>query len=488
MVRMPKLVRSFARHEGGNFAMTFAIVGVALFGVAGGAIDYTRVMKSRSEFQQAVDEAAIAAAVENRKNGWNKAKKAGQDAFAAFFDDNVDAKFKKLTLELDAESNMVRATADAASVNHFLMLAGLKKFDFTVTAEVRYPDYPVEVAMVLDSTGSMSADGKMTALKSTAKSFVDTLLSAPGSDVKIGIVPFAQYVNVGRDKLGQSWLSAKDEKVTVPKSCNMQQDLISKSGCSTTSVDYPRQWVEESCSYNDGVPTCAPAHWQDAYTNTQETCTNYQYGPPYEVCVPEQKYTIEWNGCVGSRNYPLNIEDKTYSTRIPGLNNIQCPSQITELTNNPTTLKGAIDQLIPTGMTYIPQGIAWGTRILSSQKPFTEGRTKAEMKKISGKKYLILMTDGANVRSPQIPDSAYHEGEDIAKADNWTTETCDFAKSEDLIVYTVSFGTDVPAATKTRLRNCATLPEYYFDASGNANLAQAFEAIANAIVTVHLSK
>ena len=55
---------------------------------------------------------------------------------------------------------------------------------------------PVDVVLVLDTTGSM-AGTKMTALQSSANLLIDTLDGGGGSQVQMGVVPFAAYVNVG---------------------------------------------------------------------------------------------------------------------------------------------------------------------------------------------------------------------------------------------------------------------------------------------------
>ena len=52
----------------------------------------------------------------------------------------------------------------------------------------------MRVALVLDVTGSMADDGKMTALKPAAKSLIDQLsaLAANSGDIYISMVPFAK--------------------------------------------------------------------------------------------------------------------------------------------------------------------------------------------------------------------------------------------------------------------------------------------------------
>ncbi|MEZ5872133.1 MAG: pilus assembly protein [Nitratireductor sp.] len=483
----------FIHDRSGNFAITFAFCAFAIFGVAGASVDYSRMARSQSTYQQATDAAALETAIKYRSKEWGEAKKDGRDIFEVTIKHFSDARFKNL--EITRQDDAITVTATGLSENFFLPLMGFKNFTFAATSVVRVPDFPVEVAMALDTTFSMSAGGKIQGLKNAANQFVDVLLNANNkADIKISIVPFAQYVNVGRSSMGQPWLDAKDEKIVVPESCHTTRDLLSKSGCSSSTTNHPRQWVNESCSpaqYNDGVmvsgPSCTPGHWQEAYTTTSETCTNYEYGPAYEVCTPESSYWIYWNGCVGSRNYPLNLQDKNFNVRVPGPNELICPSEITDLTDKKNKLKAAINNLVPVGDTYIPAGIVWATRTLSKQAPYTEAKSDATMKADGGKRFLIVMTDGVNVRSADVPSSPLHTGTDAAKTDTWTKEACNNAKASDITVYTVSFGTGVNNDTKNMLRSCASKPEFYFDAETNNGLSSAFSAIADSILTVYLS-
>ncbi len=66
----------------------------------------------------------------------------------------------------------------------------------------------LRVALALDNTGSMQSSGKMQALKTAAKSLIDSLSgqSTTSGDLMISIVPFAKDVNVGSSNYQQSWI------------------------------------------------------------------------------------------------------------------------------------------------------------------------------------------------------------------------------------------------------------------------------------------
>ena len=79
--------------------------------------------------------------------------------------------------------------------------------------------------------------------------------------------------------------------------------------------------------------------------------------------------------------------------------NCSCTTKpITPLTDVSATagknaIKAAIDAMSPTGNTNVPEGMAWGWRMLSSGAPFTEGRPETEK---GNDKVVIVLTDGAN--------------------------------------------------------------------------------------------
>lgn len=485
-------IRNFHKDESGNFAVIFVVCLFMLTLVIGAATDYSRMSRDRSKFQGILDSATLNAAISLRKKQWEQAKQDGVDHFSAQIPLNMETDI--VSVDFTYVDDIITGKLKSKSENYFMGLVGINKIDYEVEAAVYFPDYPIEVAMVLDTTFSMTADNKIDTLKTAAKDFVETVLANSTGDRKISIVPFAQYVNVGRDKMGENWLDAEDQVVQVPQQCHTTTPIVSKSGCTTQTTNHPATNVPEQCSpasYNDGVqtspPTCTPAYTQPAYTSSYETCTNIVYGDPVTTCQPAYSYTIYWNGCVASRNYPLNLQDKDFSFKVPGPNGLLCPSEITPLTSNKSALKSAIDALIPVGNTYIPHGMAWGTRTLSKMAPYNEAKADGEMTAKKGRRYLMLMTDGVNVVSPQIPASPLHNGSDIDLANDYLTETCTNAKNSNIEVFTVSFGTGVDEDTQDLLRDCASQEDYYFHAGTSTEFKESFKAIADLIVTLHLS-
>ena len=78
----------------------------------------------------------------------------------------------------------------------------------------------------------------------------------------------------------------------------------------------------------------------------------------------------------------------------PNYNCVAAP--ILPLTNVKATINSAIDAMAAGGNTVIPEGLAWGWRVLSPGPPFTEGAPYNDQSTI---KIVVLLTDGANTIS-----------------------------------------------------------------------------------------
>jgi Flp pilus assembly protein TadG len=80
---------------------------------------------------------------------------------------------------------------------------------------------------------------------------------------------------------------------------------------------------------------------------------------------------------------------------------------LTDVTNSTglTKIKTAIDDMIASGATNVPEGMAWGWRTVSGSEPFTQGRGDNEK---GNDKVVIVLTDGENTYYPPT-DLRAHE-------------------------------------------------------------------------------
>lgn len=217
-------VRRLVRDEGGNFAILGALVALPLLLATGGAIDYSMMYSSRMKIQNAVDAAALAAAKQYAVDP-DPVRLA---AYAEnFFRSNISDVYRTTatlvydgTTWTDDHARQVQVHADFTYSPMFLPLGtGLASETIRVESAVMVSDTTVEVALVLDTSGSMAdspkdgGESKIVTLRRTARSAAAKFFAASGTGSEkptmVGVVPFSGAVNVGANNLDAWWMDPK---------------------------------------------------------------------------------------------------------------------------------------------------------------------------------------------------------------------------------------------------------------------------------------
>src|SRR6185312_16289238 len=89
-------------------------------------------------------------------------------------------------------------TGTGTLATSFMRVVGQNILNINVSSTVRWGNSRLRVALVLDVTGSMANDGKISALKTATKNLLGQLQGAAvqNGDVLVSIIPFARTVNV----------------------------------------------------------------------------------------------------------------------------------------------------------------------------------------------------------------------------------------------------------------------------------------------------
>ena len=461
-MRLPGIVQRFARRDDGGVAVMFGLSLVVLGLAAGVAMDYARAFSVETALRSDLDAAVLSAASRMTEAS------AVQEAALVSFGENWKTKHTVSSVSVtvsQVESNKLRGVATAVVPTTLMKIGGFNTISLTATSEVEVAGGNVELSLVLDTTASM-AGTKLDGLKAAAKSLVETAYEAHDAEmhVKIGIVPFGQYVNVGIGNRNSAWMSVPPDSSTPKNWCGTDDQIVNgTANCR----------METTSGSNDGQP----------YSYQQEVCDN-TYAPPSYQCYDWTEDEV-WSGCAGSRNNPLDTLDEQYGTPVPGVMNAACGAEITPLTNDKVLLDGQIDSLVASGDTYIPAGLMWGWSVLSKEAPYDQGVAYGE--KVDGKpvrKVMVLMTDGFNTLSPTYPG---HTGNDTTQTNGLTAELCTNVKGKGIDIYTVAF--DVSNnAIKNVLEACASSPSMFFDATDSDELVAAFRNIAKDFTPLRLAK
>lgn len=398
------MARAFWKNNRGNVATMFGLALVPLLLGVGAAVDMVRIHNVNTTLQAAVDEAALAGATSKKINDKKNLKAIVQTYLNTNQAFTVLEKGAKVTQGIDTANGSFFVKVEGKMKTSFMKLAGIKTVKINAISAVGLGIQGMEVALVLDNTGSM-AGSKLSSLKVAAKQFVSILESSKAdyADLKFGLVPFSKYVNVGLGNASASWIKGPSKPAS-------------------------------------------------------------------------------WNGCVGSQASPKDVNVGASGGKFPAIDGGVCPTPIVPLTTNTMSINANIDAMVAVGNTYVAGGVLWGWNVLDSSQPFTEGKTPAQLKAISGRKVMVVMTDGTNTASPLYPS---HDGVDSKLADNNFATLCTNVKAQQIEIYTILFEEPSPVI-RDLMRNCASDPSKFFDTTSSAALVSAFEGIGKELAGVRL--
>lgn len=446
------VLKRFQRNEDGNFATLAGLSLIVFLGCLAIGVDIANGQSAKTRLQDTTDAVALIAAKSVNKSQ-RELDQAAKDYFSIKF---PGADGSRINIkEVRREGEAVTVIAENNIDTYFSRVYGKESLDIGAQSTAIFAQKAMDVAMVLDTTYSMNGS-KLSSLKNAATSFVETIEDQKNDNVRLSVIPFAQYVNVGTSRRNAVWLDVPaDKTVTGKQECSMRRDVESQSNCRT---------IKKTCT-NDGV------RYDCSYKKCDKT-----YGEPYEKCsTPKQTYT--WNGCVGSRQTPYNLKPDYSGRKIDGLVNVKCGSEIRPLSNKLSSVKTTIKGMSASGETYMPAGLTWGWRALDNREPLTESSKSVSAGVKLSEKALILMTDGENTKSK---NGIFHTGSDEKSANKETEALCNSIKNSEIVVYTIAYDVN-DKNTKSLLQNCASDNTKYFDAQSSKQLDDAFKAIGEAL-------
>ena len=439
--RLQSAFQVFRSAERGAIAMMVALAMVPLMLAAGISMDIGRAYIVKQRLLQTTDAAALAIA-------------AGIDSDSTdaeltdILDDFVDANYEgneytSITSRTYsyADSN-VTVTLTASVDTTFMAIVDINSLDVTANSIVTRSEDTLEVVLVLDNSGSMSGS-KMTALKDASDSLLDILFGteSTSSQVKIGLVPFSNNVNIGSANTG---------------------------------------YVNDPSAYNWGVTSWAGCVMAQT---TDDEDTKDDYEGPWDVMWWDDDSNNNWYSW---GNY--------YDTSSRSPNKYCIENAITPLTNDKSTLEDAISDMDAYGGTHINLGAVWGWRVVSPSEPFTEGSAYNDS---NNNKAVIILTDGANTAYSYVYDAfGYPSDELLGSGINTASEVadeiddrletiCTNMKNAGITVYTITFSLS-DTDTKTIFENCATDTDKYYDSPSTDELTRTFRSIAAELKQLHI--
>lgn len=177
-----RLLLRFAGEKRGNVAIIFGLSLIPLLVAAGAAVDLSRALVVRARLAQALDAAGLAVGATP-----NLTQTQMQDLATKYFNANYPA--EKLgvpgAIQVSVSNKVVIMSATAQLQTSLMYLVGIDHLNVGVSNEITAESKGLELAMVLDTTGSMSSSGKIEALRSAATELVDILSGGNNFPVKL---------------------------------------------------------------------------------------------------------------------------------------------------------------------------------------------------------------------------------------------------------------------------------------------------------------
>ena len=549
---------SFKRSEDGNIAMLFGLTLPLFLLFAGGAVDFSRHNAVRADLIESLDAAGLAIAQLDAANGpeirsLTEAERTEylKDFGRDFFDENFSHDGIVEDLEVDFDIDNLTITPRASGRLKTLLLGvadrvfqGSSAFTYisidSDTQITRAASGDTEVALILDTTGSMASDNRIEDLKAAAKEFVDVLIREDQTDFysKVAIVPYGGSVKVGSHALAARGPIAapksitainKNSRVTITAPDHGFTDgaFVRISGVNgmtqvnntgenvyvvrnATANTFQIRHVNESSGASTGS-------WVDS-----SGWSTYTNGGSIYCTTPGCQYNFflsdsgdDWRlfqitDCVSERTGVDAYTDQSVAASKVGRvyarldNPYVCPpSEVAGLTSDKEDLNDTIDDLAANGNTGGHIGIAWGWYTVSPNFSdlFPGDSAPAAYDNDEVAKSVVIMTDGeynssyCNGVVSQTSTSGSGGSSDKINCDapnghsyDQALALCDAMKDQGIVVYTVGFKIVDSVNARNMMRQCATSPAHEYLAEDGAALKRHFAAIAQAISQLHVSR
>lgn len=512
-----RLRRRLALDSRGNVAVVAALaMGPICIGSLG-AIDLARVTSAKSQLQDALDAAALGAA---RTNSTTDAQL--QAAGVRFLRQNLglDSSFALTGSSFTfGDGGKVEATARLEVTPFIAGLVTGGPMVIQASSEVVRASDKIEVALVLDNTGSMSEGTKLPDLKTAAVNFVNQMEDAskkaiePNS-VRIGLVPFSNTVRLDPSYQSVAWMDPSgsspinDEIFTTANGTQHANRYTLFANLGTTW----RGCVEmRKAPYDvqDDTPTSGATLYTPYFAVDEPDNQTKGYGQDYSNDYQtDPTGSTNWRVLQGSITKYNKTHKKTLTTSFGPNAGCGLNTTLMRLTTDFTSLRTAINTMNASGNTNIPIGMAWGWNVISPNGPFQDGVAYGTPKY---KKIVVLMTDGQNTMDTRdTPNNGTYAGtgyiwqgrvlkadgtplqngasdaERTAALDSRLSKICSNMKAKGIEVYAIGVG--VTPESAALLQSCASAKDYYYDVSDSTTLTGVFQSIAGQIAALHLSR
>lgn len=537
------MLTRFLGDERGNIAMIFGLALLPIIGTTGLAIDYSRAASARVALQAATDATALKLSGEAERLDEEELKLRADEFFRTNFK-RSEADQVLVTPRFGIEDGRftVEVAARASVESTLTRILGRPTMEIEADAKVVWGSRRLELALVLDVTGSMAQQNRMVELKNATHSLLNTLegVAREPEDIKVAILPFNTHVNIGTEHVNATWLDWSDWLSEPPLLSNSKPSNWSNVGpgsscpftnsshgfrCATgpangssitSTIPSSGPYAGYICPSMDNgarVPRFIGRYYNGCYnsvpsttTSTSTICTGSfcscgslsncscsgsgsrrtctrtvtTTGAPYShTWIPNARST--WNGCVWDRDRDHDVRDTEPGSS--AATRFQ-PNQSSYCPTSATRLTDNWSQLRSKVNALDSLG---GTNITiglawgwHALSDRVPFTEAAPEAEQDLDRIVILMTDGDNTLNRWDGNGFVH----CPSCDQRTRLACTNAKNAGLQLYTVR----LMDGNEALLRDCASRPDMYYNVEAAYQLNTVFGSIADSLAGLYLAR
>ncbi|MBP0614621.1 TadE/TadG family type IV pilus assembly protein [Jiella mangrovi] len=527
------------RDTRGNFGMMTALAAVPVIVAIGGGVDAGNVWRYKSEAQAAADSAVIVAARDASGDDTERERLADM-YFLANIADDIDADVSGTNLQI--ENGEYIYNVDFKVETPFLGLIGIENLTVGVESVSARANIPLDIVLVLDSSGSMANDSRMVELKKAVGLFLDQFAGAESGDAKVqaALIPFDTQVRLDSTTMGTYAGTPANPYATTD--CSTIADLTDRAACVAAQAIADPVIDCSKLNYNANYIDryfCSPTRdgFELGTTNILTGCYTYYYCVTYSYTASQSgtNYVVDRQNVSKQCSYrgcsyvAYGSSTRIYSQVITttGTTPVTTKDNDTETANNDLILTASetwsgcvIDRTQSYDVTNDPPQTGVSATIYPKANcardtllpvyPLTTDlttlKTKVNQMQPSGNTNITIGVQwgmeaftstyplaGANTdtRTQKVmivltdgnnTQNRWNGSDKVSAIDARTTKACENAKADDIEIFTIR----LMSGNETLLTGCASDSDHYFPVTTASELTQTFREIAERVLRIRL--
>ncbi len=398
-------LRTYKNDERGSLTIFGLFVFLMILMICGVAVDMMNYEKERVAVQNTLDTAIVAATRLNQDADTDEEVRAlVKDYFAkAGYDPDIVTVNPNIEVPAGGDEETLRtvsAVVDFDLDTMFMNMVGVDTLPGAVGGGAREGQQLIEIALVLDISGSMGWGDKEQNMKDAAKEFVSFVLDNNGKDrVMISIIPYNMQVQMSEDLLARlDWNNPRTEITPAPTHPGAITEYFPANGAARCArfldADYDTRSLAASPLGLERSAKFAPG---DRNYNTPSD-RNFWCGEGYDEMMLYQNDEAKLHAHIQSlRTGGMTAIDYGMKWATGILNPDFRPVVQGMLADTQQKKADAQSLADLNGTAYVPPSDAWLVPDTVAGHPVDFGEPNVF-------KYIVVMTDGANTQHKDLKD------------------------------------------------------------------------------------